>query len=322
MMDMLKSAIRATAKKNEWLVNPALSVAGLGSSRLEVRARQALRLFPPVVSVDMSPLGDRLEKPIQLYIAGGRDQSATALFRGGWSAYEHPLPALICAGLMEAGPGAWVDIGANTGIYSLMTKAVQPDRRSYAFEPSPQVLELLERNIALNAASGDIEVVKVAASDCRGTAQLFIPSQDHGLIETSASLSSTFRPQHSEVVDIDTIPLDEFAPLADQRVAVMKIDVEGAEDRVLHGALRTLQRSKTLVFCEILSTSGTWDAVIKLLDQIDYDIASIEPTQIRVGVTAPGHSILEGEVDNFILFPRGSDIVAAVAAKAHLQLVS
>ena len=55
---------------------------------------------------------------------------------------------------------------------------------------------------------------------------------------------------HSYSETIDTIALDDF----DESVDFIKIDIEGMEDQALRGAKLVFEKSKPVVFIEILKT--------------------------------------------------------------------
>ena len=61
-----------------------------------------------------------------------------------------------------------LDIGANTGIFSLVAKTINPGAEIHAFEPLEKVMEKLEYNIRLNQF--DIKVSKTALSNYSGKA--------------------------------------------------------------------------------------------------------------------------------------------------------
>ena len=63
-----------------------------------------------------------------------------------------------------------LDVGANTGIYSLISKTVNPKAEVYAFEPMPDVYQQLETNEKLN--NFGIHCLELAASNENGTADI------------------------------------------------------------------------------------------------------------------------------------------------------
>ena len=170
-----------------------MATIGVISQFAERKIREKLSVPPDVVSIDHSPAGHLINPPIRMHSCGGRDQIPGLIYYRGWRGFEHPFPRLLEAALISAPDGLFFDVGANTGLYSLLSKSVCPKRAVHAFEPFPPTLEILKRNIALNSHASDIHVSDAATSDETGTAELFVPVQEHGLVETSASLSSTFK---------------------------------------------------------------------------------------------------------------------------------
>ena len=316
MLGTTKTQIRTTAQRHKAWIEPILTMVGLPSAKAERRIRHALR-FPPraIVEITSSPTGGELAHSMRMGSCGGRDQFAHQLYYNGWPDFEYPLPSLMTAALANDPSGVFVDIGANTGVYSLLAKALRPERSVHAFEPFPPIVSVLTGNIELNPFAADIKVVRMAASDQAGIAQLYIPTFEHGLIETSASLSSDFKPQHSQVVEVKTIRLDEYCSQWTERVGIMKVDVEGAEDRALKGAAEVLASHRPIVFCEILPSSGTWNRVLETLTGCDYAVAALREDAVDLS------SIETQDVDvhNYILYPRGSgDLVRKLAASANV----
>jgi FkbM family methyltransferase len=153
-------------------------------------------------------------------------------------------------------PGELVaDVGANVG-YMSSVAAVRtgPGGRVLAFEPHPQVFELLERNVAgwrKRDGVGDVVLNRMALSDHAGEGTL-IALQGFELNMGSASL------EYGELVQGQTegtksfsVPLERLDDVAaGERIGVMKIDVEGHEASMLSGARGLLaeQAIRDIVF--------------------------------------------------------------------------
>lgn len=147
-------------------------------------------------------------------------------------------------------PGETVaDIGANLGYTaSLMAKRIGPSGVLYAFEPHPQNFAHLRTNIALWGASEALPRIvaeQVALSDTVGESGLTVPeefSRNSGV----SYLNDSGGGAASLVVPVRTLEhvFGETAP------AVIKIDTEGHEERVLRGgqALLENQRVRDIVF--------------------------------------------------------------------------
>lgn len=154
-------------------------------------------------------------------------------------------PADLVIGLVPPGRNA-VDVGANRGIYAywMAKRAVMVD----AFEPQPALARYIR-----GARLGNVHVHETALSDHAGTAELLIPDDD-GLARIAcadpgdaisataeATLGVTTRLQ------VTTRTLDSFH-LRD--VGFLKIDAEGHELAVLHGAHEMIATSRPVVFVE------------------------------------------------------------------------
>lgn len=193
--------------------------------------------------------------PLCMNRCGGKDQVVRQIEAQGWRSYEAPLPVILSQ-LVSCRPTVFLDIGANTGFYSLVA-ALAGAREIRAFEPVPFIADLLEANIGhtLRDDRQRISVQRQALSDQEGEASLHMPDQGHGLIETSASLDPSFRRHHSDVFPVAVTTLDrhlERNPLPRQHHLVLKIDVENCEDRVLRGGEASIARLRPLIVAEIL----------------------------------------------------------------------
>lgn len=120
----------------------------------------------------------------------------------------------------------FIDVGANSGSYTLW--AAGHGATVVAIEPDGQALERLRRNIALNGC--EVQVIAAAVSDQPGTVRF---TQGRGPMNRLATDAD------ATVTTVPVVTLDEV--IGDRSVAGIKIDVEGAEHRVLLGARRALR---------------------------------------------------------------------------------
>jgi FkbM family methyltransferase len=124
-----------------------------------------------------------------------------------------------------------IDVGAHLGDQLREMLRVAPEGRHIAFEPLPDLHEQLVRDFP------DVDVRNVALSDHSGEA-----SFTH--VRTRPGYSG-FRErkypaaEETETITVPVAPLDESLP-DDYVPALIKVDVEGAEQQVLEGALKTL----------------------------------------------------------------------------------
>lgn len=142
------------------------------------------------------------------------------------------------------------DIGANTGIYALSAKAVNPTARVYAIEPVARVHTRLEANIALN--NWDIMAIQAGISGTSGTATLYDTTGEH---EYSASLEKNMLTGSEDVVEykINTYSMSDFLKERNEdRIDLVKIDTEKHEQAVLRGFGDIITAKQPTVIIEIL----------------------------------------------------------------------
>lgn len=123
-------------------------------------------------------------------------------------------------------PGGWfLDVGAHIGKYSV--KMAAAGRQVVAVEANPATAETLCKNMALNRLT--MELHAVAAWDSTTTLRLDEPWKESGSTKVL-----------EDEGEIPARPLDQVLPPRDY--SLVKIDVEGVEDRVLYGMASTIER--------------------------------------------------------------------------------
>ena len=205
----------------------------------------------PQDCVDIAGEADWHRASFRMLCWNGRDQVSRSAAAQGWAGFEPPMPRCFASAVRAAGAELVVDVGANTGFYSLLAVAVSPDIRVTAYEPLPYVRDMLAANIACSPDRDRITVLPYALSDFSGTGTLFVPDAAHGLVETSASLAATFKDGALSRQQVGVATLDALHTGA-PRVAVLKVDAEGHDLQVLRGARSVLLRDRPTVFVEVL----------------------------------------------------------------------
>ncbi len=117
-----------------------------------------------------------------------------------------------------------LDCGANVGMASLYFKWLYPRSRVLAFEPDPAAFRLLKQNIAQNNL--DVETYNCALWDRDADVDFFVDSNSPGSLLMSTDASRL----KGEPIKVRARRLSEFIQ---GDVDFVKIDVEGAEHRVL-----------------------------------------------------------------------------------------
>jgi FkbM family methyltransferase len=154
------------------------------------------------------------------------DQSGWAPILGRWE----PEAQLLYCRLVARGEVAW-DLGADTGIHSLLfSKLVGDGGAVIAFEPLGVNVDEIRQTCNLNGVA-NIRIVEKAISDSSGPAEFLVGRHDkQGSLVGIGS-------ENGSRVQVDCETLDDALndnPFPD----FIKIDIEGAESRALHGFSR------------------------------------------------------------------------------------
>ena len=105
--------------------------------------------------------------------------------------------------------GVILDIGANSGIYSIIAKAINPLNRVIAFEPQPNIYEALLKNI--NANSFNIEAENYALSNQKGILPFYNFGEDSftDYNTTAGSLNKDWNTNEQVSIDVEVKLLSE-----------------------------------------------------------------------------------------------------------------
>jgi FkbM family methyltransferase len=200
--------------------------------------------------------------------------------------YSQPYEKAVTDAIVTAlKPGdVFLDIGANIGYFStLAARLVGPSGRVIAFEPHEGARAALRGNAERNDVAGTVEIVPIALAEREADFTLYTTDEFTSYSTLEPGLSpmrsvATFRP--ATVVHATT--LDRWLagrPDIASRVRCIKIDVEGAESRVLAGMAQALRPSGVTILCE--TTIGT-DADV-MLERAGYRRHRIERGTLTYG---------------------------------------
>ncbi len=150
------------------------------------------------------------------------------------------------------------DVGANMGVYSLYA-ACKKNLMVLAFEPSAANYYLLSRNIQENALEDRVQAYCLALNDKNTLDQLHL--RDVGFAHSMASFATavgsdgkTFEAafkQRAVGLSLDSFIELFSAPCPNH----LKIDVDGIEERIIDGAVRTLSNPQLKSVLVELDTS-------------------------------------------------------------------
>jgi FkbM family methyltransferase len=154
-------------------------------------------------------------------------------------------PVLLRALVEALRPGdTFLDIGSWIGPYAVLaSKLVTESGKVYACEPDPVARELLLKNVAENHCT-NVTVLENAVSDRDGPI-LLAKGQELGDSNTSIATASSAETFQVEGISLKTLCLRHAI-----KPDVIKMDVEGAEEKIIRGAGRSLVGTRAM-FIEV-----------------------------------------------------------------------
>ena len=141
----------------------------------------------------------------------------------------------VISGYIKNG-GTFLDIGSNIGYYSLMAAKLGATK-IIGVEPNPQALERFKANIKFNKFEKLIKTFQIGVGEKQGFMELNLSEIDMG---SSSIVNTKF---NSDRIKIKVIPLSELLKKEGiTKVDVLKIDIEGFEDRALFPYFKNLDK--------------------------------------------------------------------------------
>ena len=184
------------------------------------------------------------------------------LYFGGVS-WEPQTTACLVRRLREG--SVFVDVGANHGYFTVLAAAlVGPTGSVVAFEPNPVVFEQLKTHVRLNGFGARVTPVQTALGDLyQENAPLFVSIEPgnsglSSLVATPTYIRNGWL-SHDRTVSVQVDTFDRwFQSSSLPRIDLVKIDVEGVEDRVAAGMAATLASGRVgALICETVWGGST-----------------------------------------------------------------
>lgn len=164
------------------------------------------------------------------------------------------------------------DIGANVGSYTILASRVV-GARTCAFEPDPQAMRDLTRNIAVNEIAGRVTSHGVALGAASGTV---------AFTRGKGTCNRVAKPEDTETQDVSVRRLDDV--LSGQCPSLIKIDVEGYEEQVFLGAGKTIENPEL----KAVSTETFNPDIEFLLTSAGFQKMFYDPRSRRLSPSPPG----------------------------------
>lgn len=165
------------------------------------------------------------------------------------------------------------DIGSNIGTYSFRYLTLNPSGTVLSLEPDISNVACLQRTVRRNRLK-NITIIEAAAADSKGNVPFFIDDLTGATGSIIREPEGTFiERRHGAVpkkMEVSTVTLDSLLE-SHPAPQMVKIDVEGAELRVLEGARSLIKEYHPILLIEISQNRGflkrkLWDDGYFLID--------------------------------------------------------
>ena len=159
------------------------------------------------------------------------------------------------------GSTLFLDIGANFGYYSLFVARFGA-RRCISFEPNPILIDRIKENVELNEFTNKISIGPYALSDKTGVVSLRIPKNGLGSSAIGKKICS------NNIIDVQQTTLKKaLQEFKEVYPDIIKIDVEGLEDKVLFPYLYHLNKKNLPSLIIIEDNREDWD--LNIIDWLE-----------------------------------------------------
>ena len=197
-------------------------------------------------------------------------------------------------------PGDLIDIGANLGLITATLAKRFPNSQVHAFEPNPSTFQSLQATIAVN----NITNVK---------AKQYAVGRDNGEVSFRAdpihrATCSIATSEAKYAVSVPCTTLDSYIEnQAIDKIAFLKVDVEGYETLVFQGAEAMLKRQQAQIIyyeiCPILTKKAGFEPELptQILVQNGYQINKLNEQGSLVPVNI--ETIHHVNLENWIAIP-------------------
>ena len=198
--------------------------------------------------------------------------SNTIFYTGVFGDFEGETLRLWHDCILKLQPKLILDIGAFTGIYSLLAALLDKTSKIYAFEPNPITFELLEKNIRLNSFS-NVHSFNYGVSTFSGEQTFYNWGEraDSGM----SIINHQFVEKDLGEVTLKVKNSADIRTDANQKIDLIKMDIERAELPILIHAKEYIKKDRPVIFCEVLDKKAYKEFDI-FFNGLDYNFIKID----------------------------------------------
>jgi FkbM family methyltransferase len=173
-----------------------------------------------------------------------------------------------------------LDIGANSGIYTILSAIANPGSNVHSFEPNGFNFVRLKKNVAINQLN-NVTLNENAVGNANSSLQFTVPVDQNVISDTSSASAGFSQGTYDgkmkwQTVEVQQVTIDSYCALHKiPKVDLVKIDVEGFDEEVFQGATETILKDRPVIFCEIFFDAPKQERFRNFLQKINYSSEEI-----------------------------------------------
>jgi len=188
-------------------------------------------------------------------------------------------PGAVLSGLRRFPIRTIIDGGANEGQFAKLILGLFPHAHLYCFEPLPEPFKKLR--VWAEGQQGNVDVFNVALGETEGTIEMLSHVEHNtssSLLRTTARCEKLYPfTQKQAPLSVKLMPLDKIVvnwprPLIPE--LLIKLDVQGYEDRVIRGSTETFRKARACIveinLDELYKNQATFKDLFLSLDELGF----------------------------------------------------
>lgn len=255
--------IAKASKLSRMLLQPVRYIYAIAYRRIvyPINRKGILRKIPTFFGIPMQIV---LPASTDIYLTGGK---------------SHPSEVRLARFMIQhlVAGDTFMDIGAHFGYFTLLASVlVQDQGKVYAFEASKSTFQLLQKNVNIYS---NIKAYHQAVSN--NTEKLLfyqfpvLYSEYNSMDISQFEQENWFQKFKPEQIEVPATTINHLLLKENITPKIIKIDVEGAEDKVMEGAQEALQQQNPYIVLEYLEPSrhnAAHRKAVSMLQQIGYQV--------------------------------------------------
>lgn len=238
------------------------------------------------------------EKVVKLLPTGHQIENEI-YWRGFEGCHEQKSMQIFVSIVQNLAPKIIWDIGANSGTYGLLAKALQPNSEVVFFEPIPKAVEYIKKNLELNDFKA--KVFELAVGDYDGEGAIFFENGQDFTYSVTVNMDTTAEGVESDLMKIQVRRLDSLCrDFVLNSPSLVKLDIEKYEYEAMKGWGDLIPKD-AIFLIEILS-----DVMARKLEQFfpenEYEFWNINDQLSTIRQTK---ALEKSDFYNYLIIPKG-----------------